>query len=108
MTIPVTNLILDVTQADEEDKEAALLGVNQENQRRADEDPPITPLPTTPDALLWQSYEIVWASSIFDGAHKDFTTQGRKTRITSNDGAYDNATPAIRLDVDTILDPFRE
>ena len=59
----------------EEDSNAAKLLVEQENARRAEQDPPGEPLPTEPTGALATSYEWCLENNVLPPAHASYIEQ---------------------------------
>ena len=77
------------------DGQAATDQVEQENIRRAAEDPPGTPLPLSTNAELLASYKTV-LESLLDSAHESFVLQAARRSQQEAAAAWLAATDAQR------------
>ena len=96
---------IDISNANKDDRLAAKSIVGAENARREALDPPETPLPTTPDAALLESYRITIESQTLPNAHNSYVAQGGSQKKSVLGVSYDNAPDNVQGNVDEILEP---
>lgn len=97
------SITIDLSGVDSDDKRAAVLIVEQENERRAALDNPIDALPIRPSAALLASYKTVLLEQILPKAHTSYINQGKDVSDRDRKEAYHNASQTIKDQIDQLL-----
>ena len=110
------NVQIDTSQADKEDRNAALLIVEEDNRRieaeneaRAAEDPPLDPLPLWPAGNvpeLLDSYRRIWSTVKCPTTHNSYRGQSTNVTNKARGEAFKDAPESVQDQVDALLEPY--